>query len=66
MELYNINKIHRRKPSRDEAIRISPKQKILKYENLTLTYSVFLDELINVALAVEHRSANLEERDTSA
>lgn len=33
---------------------------------LTLTYSVFLDELVNVALAVEHRCADLEERDTSA
>lgn len=33
---------------------------------LTLTYSVFLDKPVNVALAVEHRSADLEERDTSA
>ena len=33
---------------------------------LTLTYSIFLNELINVALAVEHRCADLEERDTSA
>lgn len=45
---------------------ISPKQKILIYENLTLTYSVFLDKPVNVALAVEHRCADLEERDTSA
>ena len=33
---------------------------------LTLTYSVFLDKPVNVALAVEHRCADLEERDTSA
>lgn len=33
---------------------------------ITLTYSIFLNELINVALAVEHRCADLEERDTSA
>nr|DAT35639.1 MAG TPA: hypothetical protein [Caudoviricetes sp.] len=33
---------------------------------LTLTYSIFLDEPVNVALAVEHRCADLEERDTSA
>ena len=33
---------------------------------LTLTYSVFLNEPVNVALAVEYRSADLEERDTSA
>lgn len=33
---------------------------------LTLTYSVFLNEPVNVALAVEHRCADLEERDTSA
>ena len=33
---------------------------------LTLTYSVFLDEPVNVALAVEYRCADLEERDTSA
>ena len=33
---------------------------------LTLTYSIFLNEPVNVALAVEHRSADLEERDTSA
>lgn len=33
---------------------------------LTLTYSVFLDKPVNVALAVEYRCADLEERDTSA
>lgn len=33
---------------------------------LTLTYSVFLNEPVNVALTVEHRCADLEERDTSA
>ena len=33
---------------------------------LTLTYSVFLNEPVNVALAVEYRCADLEERDTSA
>ena len=33
---------------------------------LTLTYSVFLNEPVNVALAVEYRCAYLEERDTSA
>lgn len=33
---------------------------------LTLTYSVFLNEPVNVALSVEHRCADLEERDTSA
>lgn len=33
---------------------------------LTLTYSICFNELVNVALAVEHRSADLEERDTSA
>lgn len=32
----------------------------------TLTYSVCFNEPVNVALAVEHRSADLEERDTSA
>lgn len=32
----------------------------------TLTYSVCFNELVDVALAVEHRSADLEERDTSA
>lgn len=58
-----------RKPSRDEAIKISPKQKSLKSlwnEFLTLTYSIVLNELINVALAVEYRCADLEERDASA
>ena len=59
------------KSSRDEAIKISPKQ-ILKIYNLviiiylTLTYSILLYELVNVALSVEHRCADLEERDTSA
>ena len=33
---------------------------------LTLTYSIFLNGSVNVALAVEHRCADLEERDTSA
>ena len=33
---------------------------------LTLTYSVFLDKPVNVALAVEHRIADLEERYASA
>lgn len=54
---------------RDEAIKISPKQKFFKTIMnvlLTLTYSVFLNEPVNVALAVEHRCADLEERDTSA
>lgn len=57
------------KPSRDEAIKISPKQKFLKTIMnvlLTLTYSVFLDKPVNVALAVEHRCADLEERDPPA
>lgn len=33
---------------------------------LTLTYSICFNEPVNVALAVEHRCADLEERDTSA
>lgn len=33
---------------------------------LTLTHSICFDEPVNVALAVEHRSADLEERDSSA
>ena len=33
---------------------------------LTLTYSICFNELVNVALAVEYRCADLEERDTSA
>ena len=32
----------------------------------TLTYSILLYKLVNVALAVEHRCAELEERDASA
>ena len=63
MKLYTIIGIENRLTTKRL---ISPKQKILKYENLTLTYSVFLDKPVNVALAVEHRSADLEERDTSA
>ena len=55
---------------RDEAIKNIAETKVFKTiimnVLLTLTYSIVLDELINVALAVEHRSADLEERDTSA
>lgn len=51
-----------RKPSHDETKVFKNIMNVL----LTLTYSVFLDKPVNVALAVEHRCADLEERDTSA
>lgn len=61
MELYNYNN-RCRKPSHDETKVFKNIMNVL----LTLTYSIFLDELIDVAFAVEHRCADLEERDTSA
>lgn len=51
-----------RKPSHDETKVFKNIMNVL----LTLTYSVFLDKPVNVALAVEHRIADLEERYASA